>query len=93
MILVNEAPSATVWFGISLNTGASLSGVTVNVAPSELLSKLGSVAVNVINSLPFQLMSGIVIVATRSASILTESSLLPENVHVSTLSASSISLT
>ena len=68
-MVVNVAPSATVWFGISVTTGASLTAVTVNVAGSESVSEPKSVAVNVIVSLPFQSTSSGVIVAILPPSI------------------------
>ena len=49
----------------------SLPDVTVKVAPSASNSRPGSVAVKVIVSVPFQLTSGIVIVATLFYSIYT----------------------
>ena len=66
-----------VWPGISATTGASLTGVIVNVAGSEVDEQPGSVAVNVIVSEPFQSAFGAVIVATRFASIDTVNSVLP----------------
>ena len=71
------APSSTVWLGMSETTGGSFKLLTVNVAGSESVSKSRSVAVKVIVSLPFQLISGIVIVATRAV-ISTVNSVLPE---------------
>ena len=47
-------------------TGASFAAVTVKTAASLSESTLGSEAVKVIDSAPFQLASGIVIVATRA---------------------------
>ncbi len=63
---------------MSETTGASLIGVTLKVAPFELASRLGSVAVKVISSAPFQSSDGIVIVAIRLISIETLRSVLPE---------------
>ncbi len=57
-------PVRMLWSGISPTIGASLTGVTMNIAGSESLKGPGSVAVNVIVSLLFH--SGLitVIVAT-----------------------------
>ena len=79
--------------GIPDTTGASFTAVTVNAAASESDSRPGSVAVNVIVSLPFQVGDGMAIVATRPASIVTVSSVLPEYVQLRSASRSSTSLT
>jgi len=78
---VNVDPSAIVWPGILPTTGASLSGVTVNVARSLSDFPPGSVAVNVMVSEPFQSAFGTLIVATLDT-METVSALLPELVHV-----------
>jgi len=67
--------------------------LTVNVAGSLSVSKPGSVAVNVIVSIPYQSASGIPIVATRFTSIVTVKSVFPEYVHVISSSVLSTSLT
>ncbi len=79
---------------MSLTTGGSLTGFTVNVAGSLSESKVGSVAVKVIVSLPFQLSSGVETVATcDDGSMETIKSLLPEYVQVISSSELSASVT
>ena len=62
---------------MSETTGASLTAVTVKLAASSANRAPGSVALKVIVSDPFHSASGIVIVATRLPSMLTERSVLP----------------
>ena len=87
------APSATVWFGISLTTGPSFTDVTVKVAASSSKSVPGSVARKVIVSAPFHVGDGAVMVATRLTSITTVNSALPEYVQLMSESGLSTSLT
>jgi len=66
---------------------------TVNVAGSLSVSSPGSVAVNVMVSIPYQSGSGMLIVATRLMSIDTERSVLPAYVQLISSSVLSTSLT
>ena len=77
-IVVKVDPSDTDWSGMSDTTGALLTALTVKTARSDEFKRPGSVAVKVIVSLPFQVADGIVIVATREASILTVKDVVPE---------------
>ena len=62
-MVANNDHSLIVWPGMSDTTGALLTAVTVNTAGSLSDSNPGSVAVNTIVSLPFQLGPGTVTVA------------------------------
>jgi len=74
-------PSAIVCPGMSPTTGASFTAVTVKLAISSSYRPPVSVALKVIDSLPFQSALGRLMVATR-ADIDTVSELLPLYVHV-----------
>ena len=76
-MLLSDPSSGKVTSGMSLTTGASFTGLTVNVALPLSDRRSGSVAVKVIVSAPYQ-SAGAVIVATLSALILTIRLTFPE---------------